>query len=43
LAPSEFFQNKQNEHGVVTRNKVRLVAKGLTQIEGLDFVKPMHP
>ena len=31
------FWNKQDEHGVVTRNKVRLVAKGFTQIEGLDF------
>jgi len=31
------FRNKQDEHGVVTRNKVRLVAKGFTQIEGLDF------
>jgi len=33
------FRNKQDEHGVVTRNKVRLVAKGFTQIEGLDFVE----
>ena len=33
------FRNKQDEHIVVTRNKVRLVAKGFTQIEGLDFVE----
>ena len=33
------FRNKQDEHGVVTRNKARLVAQGFTQIEGLDFVE----
>jgi hypothetical protein len=31
------FRNKQDEHGVVTRNKVQLVAKGYSQVEGLDF------
>jgi hypothetical protein len=31
------FRNKQDEHGVIIRNKVRLVAQGFTQIEGLDF------
>jgi hypothetical protein len=31
------FRNKQDEHGVVTRNKARLVAQGYTQVEGLDF------
>ena len=31
------FRNKQDEHGVVTWNKARLVAQGFTQIEGLDF------
>src|SRR6185437_3201597 len=31
------FRNKQDEHGVVTRNNARLVAQGYTQIEGLDF------
>jgi hypothetical protein len=31
------FRNKQDEHGVVTRNKGRLVAQGYTQVEGLDF------
>jgi hypothetical protein len=30
------FRNKQDEHGVVTRNKARLVAKGYSQVEGLD-------
>ena len=31
------FHNKQDKHGMVTRNKARLVAQGFTQIEGLDF------
>jgi hypothetical protein len=31
------FCNKQDEHGVVTRNKARLVAKGYPQVECLDF------
>jgi hypothetical protein len=37
------FRNKQDEHGVVTRNKVRLVAKGYSQVEGLDFGKTYAP
>jgi hypothetical protein len=31
------FRNKQDEHGVVTRNKARLMAKGYAQVIGLDF------
>jgi hypothetical protein len=31
------FKNKQDEFGVVTKNKARLVGKGYTQVEGLDF------
>jgi hypothetical protein len=31
------FCNKQDEHGVVTRNKERLVAKSYSLVEGLDF------
>jgi hypothetical protein len=31
------FHNKQDEHGVVTRNKARRVAKGYAQVVGLDF------
>jgi hypothetical protein len=31
------FQNKQDKDGIVIRNKVRLVAQGYTQVEGLDF------
>jgi hypothetical protein len=28
---------QKNEHGVVVRNKARLVSKGYSQVEGLDF------
>jgi hypothetical protein len=31
------FRNKQDQDGIVIRNKARLVAQRYTQIEGLDF------
>jgi hypothetical protein len=37
------FRNKQDEHGVVTRNKSRLVAKGYAQVAGLDFEETFAP
>jgi hypothetical protein len=37
------FRNKQDEHGMVTRNKTRSVAQGFTQIEGLDFGETYAP
>jgi hypothetical protein len=37
------FHNKQDEHGVVTRNKARHVAKGYSQVEGLDFGETYAP
>jgi hypothetical protein len=37
------FRNKQDEHGVVTRNKARLVAEGYSQVEGLDFDETYAP
>jgi hypothetical protein len=37
------FRNKQDENGVVIRNKARLVAQGFTQVEGLDFEETYAP
>jgi hypothetical protein len=37
------FRNKQDEHGVVTRNKARLVAKFYAQVVGLDFGETFAP
>jgi hypothetical protein len=37
------FRNKQYEFGVVTKNKARLVGKGYTQVEGLDFGETYAP
>jgi hypothetical protein len=37
------FRNKQDEHGVVTRNKARLVAKEYSQVEGLYFGETYAP
>jgi hypothetical protein len=31
------FHNKQDQDGIVVRNKARLVAQDYTQVEGLDF------
>jgi hypothetical protein len=36
-------RNKKDEHGVVTRNKARLVAKAYSQVEGLDFDEIFAP
>jgi hypothetical protein len=37
------FHNKQDEYGVVTRNKARLIAKCYYQVEGLDFDERFTP
>ena len=37
------FKNKFNEHGIVIRNKSRLVAQGYTQVEGVDFDEMFAP
>jgi hypothetical protein len=37
------FRNKKDEHGVVTRNKARLMAKGYSQVEDLDFGETYAP
>jgi hypothetical protein len=31
------FKNKHGEDGEIVRNKTRLVVKGFSQVEGLDF------
>jgi hypothetical protein len=31
------FRNKLDEHGIVSRNKARLVAQGYNQQEGIDY------
>ena len=37
------FRNKQDDQGVVVRNKTRLVAKGFSQVEDLDFGEIFAP
>jgi hypothetical protein len=37
------FRNKQDEYGVVTRNKARLVEKVYAQVVGLDFEDTFAP
>src|SRR6266542_569490 len=37
------FKNMEDEHGVVVRNKARLVAKCFSQVEGLDFGETFAP
>jgi hypothetical protein len=37
------FCNKQDEHGVVTGNKARLVTKCYAQVAGLDFEETFAP
>ena len=37
------WKNKLDAEGTVIRNKSRLVAKGYSQLEGLDFVESFAP
>jgi hypothetical protein len=37
------FKNKLNENGEIIKNKVRLVCKGYSQVEGIDFEDTFAP
>jgi len=37
IGTKRIYKDKSDENGNVTRNKVHLVSKGYTQIEGFDF------
>ena len=37
------FRNKQDDQGIVVRNKARLVTKGFSQVERLDFGETFAP
>ena len=36
------LRNKQDENGIVVRNKARLVAQGYTQVEGIDLCEKLN-
>ncbi|XP_076904044.1 putative mitochondrial protein AtMg00820 [Bidens hawaiensis] len=37
------FRNKQDDTGVIVRNKVRLVVRGFLLVEGLDYTEVYAP
>ncbi|GKD62675.1 ribonuclease H-like domain-containing protein, partial [Tanacetum coccineum] len=41
--PKKVFRNKKDERGIIVRNKVRLVAQGYTQEEGMAYDEVFAP
>lgn len=37
------FRNKLDENGIMTRNKARIVVRGCSQAEGIDYEKTYYP
>jgi hypothetical protein len=40
---TKWISRKQDERGIVVRNKARLVAQGFSQIEGIDYGETYAP
>nr|GEU66610.1 hypothetical protein [Tanacetum cinerariifolium] len=43
IGTKSVFRNKKDERGIVVRNKVRLIAQGHTQEEGIDYEEVFAP
>ena len=40
---TKVYKNQVDKHGIVTRNKARLVVQGYNQEEGIDFDETFAP